>query len=63
VVLHVVAVLAYAVLKRHDLVRPMVTGRKRLPPALAAPRMASLWLAIAVLAVAVVIVAVVVNLA
>jgi cytochrome b len=63
VVLHVLAVLAYAVLKRQDLVRPMVTGRKRLPSALAAPRMASLWLAIAVLAVAVVIVALVVNLA
>jgi cytochrome b len=54
--LHVLAVLTYALLKRQDLVRPMVTGRKRLPAALAAPRMASLWLAIPVLAVAAVIV-------
>jgi hypothetical protein len=38
-------VLAYAVLKRHDLVRPMLTGCKRLPADLPRPRMASLWLA------------------
>jgi cytochrome b len=63
VVLHVVAVLAYAVLKRHDLVRPMVTGRKRLPAALGAPRIASLWLALPVLAVAALVVALLVNLA
>jgi cytochrome b len=31
VVAHVAAILAYAVLKRHDLVRPMITGRKLLP--------------------------------
>jgi cytochrome b len=61
VVLHVVAVLAYAVLKRHDLVRPMVTGRKRLPDTLGAPRMTSLWLAIPVLAVAVALVVLLVN--
>jgi cytochrome b len=63
VALHVVAVLAYAVLKRQDLVRPMVTGRKRLPLALRAPRIASLWLAIPVLAVAVAVVVVLVNFA
>jgi cytochrome b len=60
---HVVAVLAYAVLKRQDLVRPMVTGSKRLPAGLRAPRMASLWLAIAVLAVAAGCVALLVNFA
>ena len=43
---HVLAVLAYAVLKRQDLVRPMLTGRKRLPVSLGAPRIASLWLAL-----------------
>ncbi len=42
--------------------RPMVTGSKRLPVALGAPRMASLWLAIAVLAVAAGCVVVLVNL-
>jgi cytochrome b len=52
VVLHVVAVFAYAIVKRHDLVRPMVTGRKRLPATMTQPRYASPLLALAVLAVA-----------
>ena len=43
---HILAVLTYAVLKRHDLVRPMLTGRKRLPAELPPPRMASPWLAL-----------------
>jgi cytochrome b len=49
---HILAVLTYAVLKRHDLVRPMVTGRKRLPATLAAPRMVSPWLAVLLVVVA-----------
>lgn len=40
VALHVAAVLAYAVVLRQDLVRPMVTGWKRLPATIPAPRMA-----------------------
>lgn len=54
VALHVVAVLAYAVLKRQDLVRPMVTGDKRLPPEdlPRAPRIAPAWLALLLLALA-----------
>ncbi len=48
---HILAVLTYALLKRHDLVRPMLTGRKQLPATLPLPRMASPWLAL-VLAVA-----------
>jgi len=43
---HVLAVLTYAVVKRHDLLRPKLTGRKRLPTTLAAPRMANPWLAL-----------------
>ncbi len=31
VVAHIVAIITYAVMKRHDLVRPMITGRKLLP--------------------------------
>jgi cytochrome b len=50
--LHILAILAYAVVKRHDLVRPMFTGKKRLPAATRAPRMASPLLAAALLAVA-----------
>ena len=49
---HVLAVILYAVVKRHDLVRPMITGRKRLPAATPAPRMVSPLAALAVLAVA-----------
>ncbi len=41
VILHVLAIIAYRVVKRHDLVRPMLTGKKRLPAATRAPRMAS----------------------
>lgn len=55
VALHVLAIITYAVLKRHDLVRPMITGKKRMPGAMAAPRMMSsklalvIWIAVAVL--------------
>ncbi len=52
VVLHVAAVLLYAVLLRQDLVRPMVTGWNRLPATLTAPHLAPLWLAVLFLAVA-----------
>ncbi len=60
VALHVLAIIAYAVLKRHDLVRPMITGKKRMPGAMAAPRMVSsklalvIWVAVAVLVLLVV---------
>jgi cytochrome b len=50
--LHIVAILAYAVVKRHDLVRPMVTGTKRLPATTRQPRMASPLTAAGVAAVA-----------
>jgi cytochrome b len=51
IVLHVLAVAAYAMVKRHDLVRPMITGKKRLPAATRAPRMTSPLLALVILAV------------
>lgn len=38
---HVLALLAYAVLKGQNLVRPMITGKKRLPGNTRAPRMMS----------------------
>ena len=49
---HILAVLSYAVLKRHDLVRPMLTGRKSLPAALSPPRMVSPWLALGLVVLA-----------
>lgn len=52
VVLHVLAIIAYAAVKRHDLVRAMVTGKKRLPANLRQPRFASPLLAAGILAVA-----------
>jgi cytochrome b len=61
IALHVLAVLAYAVLKRQDLVRPMVTGRKRLPAGMRGPWIASPWLAIPRLVLAAGVVALLVN--
>lgn len=49
VALHVLAIVLYAVAKGHDLLRPMLTGRKQLPPRIAAPLMAPAmpaWLAL-----------------
>jgi cytochrome b len=52
IALHVLAILAYALIKRHDLVRPMLTGTKRLPPSVPAPRIAPAWRGAALLLVA-----------
>ena len=52
IALHLAAILVYAYVKRQNLVRPMLTGKKRLPAAMRAPRMASPLLALAVLVVA-----------
>lgn len=49
-VLHVVVILAYAAVKRHDLVRPMVTGKKRLPATTRQPRFVSPVLALVIVA-------------
>ena len=50
--LHLTAITVYAVAKRQNLVRPMLTGKKRLPAAMRAPRMASPLLALAIAVVA-----------
>lgn len=60
---HVLAVLAYAVLKGQNLVRPMITGKKRLPGNMRAPRMMSPVLAGVVLLVAAGVVTALVRLA
>ncbi|MEA2744606.1 MAG: hypothetical protein QOG25_2977 [Acetobacteraceae bacterium] len=52
IVLHVLAIGTYAVLKRQNLVRPMLTGTKIMPPGLTAPRLANPALALLTLAVA-----------
>lgn len=61
ILLHVAAVLAYALVKRHDLVRPMITGRKPVPSHLRPPRMGNPVMAAAALAVAAAVVAAVVG--
>jgi cytochrome b len=62
VLLHVLAVFAYAVIRRQNLLRPMITGKKRMPVNMRAPRMASPWLALALLVLAGIVVWVVVSL-
>jgi cytochrome b len=62
IVLHVLAVATYAVLKRHNLVRPMVTGTKLMPADVVAPRLVNPIWAVMILAVAAGIVAVVARL-
>jgi len=52
VLAHVLVLIAYAVVKRDDLWRSMVTGKKRLPANLRQPRFASPLLAAGILAVA-----------
>ncbi|MFL5255604.1 MAG: cytochrome b/b6 domain-containing protein [Rhodopila sp.] len=61
IVLHVLAIVAYAVLKRQYLVRPMLTGMKLMPGEVAAPRLVSPVWALVSLAVSVGIVAWVVG--
>ena len=57
VALHVAAIAIYALLKRHDLVRPMISGRKALPAEMPPPRLRPVWGAAAALAVAAALVA------
>ncbi len=47
--LHILAILAYWAVKRQNLLKPMITGRKRLPGTARQPRMASPVLALALL--------------
>ena len=54
VLAHISAVLAYAVIKGQNLVRPMITGTKRLPVSARPPNMASPMLAAVAIASAVV---------
>ncbi len=51
VALHLLAIALYAVAKGHNLLLPMLTGRKRLPASVAAPRLAPAALALFLLAV------------
>ncbi len=43
--LHVCAIATYRLVRRQDLVGPMITGRKTLPPDTPAPRLRPVWLA------------------
>jgi cytochrome b len=61
IIVHLIAIAAYAVWRGEDLVRPMISGKKRLPAATRAPRLASSWLAFLLYLVAGAIVAVAVT--
>jgi cytochrome b len=52
IALHILAILVYAAVKRQDLVRPMVTGKKRLPANMRQPRFANPLLAVLIVAAA-----------
>jgi cytochrome b len=56
VVLHVLAIATYRIVKGHDLLSPMISGKKRLPGATRAPRMMHPILALFVFALSVLIV-------
>jgi cytochrome b len=49
VVLHLLAIIVYFAVKRHNLLLPMVTGRKRLPASVPSPHMTGLARALAAL--------------
>lgn len=51
VALHVLAIAVYAVAKGHNLLHPMLTGVKRLPERIRAPRQASAMLALLLLVI------------
>jgi cytochrome b len=61
IVFHVLAIAGYAAIKGQNLVRPMITGTKVLPPGLAPPRMASPVRAVLLFAVCAAVVAALVN--
>ena len=54
IAIHIAAVLFYLLVKRENLIHPMLSGRKRLPPELAgqAPRIVNPWRGLAALAAA-----------
>jgi cytochrome b len=57
VALHLLAIALYAAAKGHNLLLPMLTGRKRLPARVAPPRLAPIALALVLLAIAAAVVA------
>ena len=61
VLAHIVAILAYAALKRHDLVRPMITGRKHLPDTMTPPALVSPVRAVVLFAIAACVVGLFIN--
>ena len=56
IALHLLAILAYAIVKRHNLVLPMLTGYKHLHPDMSHPRIVSAMRALLLLSVGVILV-------
>lgn len=61
VLLHLLAILLYALIKRHNLLRPMIVGRKSLPLSVMPPPIAPWWRALAALAVSALIATLLIN--
>jgi cytochrome b len=61
IIVHLLAIIAYAVIRRENLLRPMISGKKRLPAATRAPRLASPLRALALYLLAAAIVVVIVT--
>lgn len=61
IALHILAIAIYAIAKGHNLLVPMITGRKQLPPDVPRPRIASLMRASLLLGVSALAVAVLVT--
>jgi cytochrome b len=59
--LHVLAIVLYALAKGHNLIAPMISGRKLLPAAVTAPRMTGAARAVTLLACSVLVVAALAN--
>lgn len=59
IIVHLLAILAYAGIRRENLLRPMISGKKRLPAATRAPRLASPLLALGLYLLSAAIVAVI----
>ncbi len=61
IALHLLAILSYFVVKRHNLLHPMLTGHKRLPEEVPAPRIAHWGRAALLLGIAVIVTVLLVN--
>ncbi len=61
IIVHLLAIIAYAMIRRENLLRPMISGKKRLPAATRAPRLGSSLLALSLYLLSALLVAAIVT--